>query len=149
MLLVPLGMRDRKTPPGRLLYAPHRRRRRPLFFSLTLSGDEMPHAARLSAKAHYPRRCLGIPCVPNERGARGTAVGPLFTIAHRPHPRDCQPRAWPPMHGPTQPCHSCSKHMYFACDFLHGDASRLQQHITLIDFMHATKIWFSPAPRMA
>ena len=77
------------------------------------------------------------------------AAGPLFAIEHRPHPGDCHPRAWPLMHRLTQPCHSCSKHMYFACNFLYEYANGPSQHITLIDSLHATKIWFSPAPRMA
>jgi hypothetical protein len=57
------------------------------FFFLAVSRGEMPQAVRLSAKAHYPE-VSGDPlqlCAKLIKARGGTAVGPLFAIAHRPH----------------------------------------------------------------
>ena len=76
-------------------------------------------------------------------------ICPLYLIQHYPLPRDCHPAHGLRVRATTQPCHSHSKYMHFSCDLLHRDASRFDQHVTLIDFIHTTKIWSSLAPHMA
>ena len=72
-----------------------------------------------------------------------------LSTAARPLPHDGHPAVRPPMPKFTQPCHSCSKHRHFSCSLLHEGASRIEENVILIDCIHASRIWSSPAPQMA